>query len=689
MKTLSIDNIKHPIKLVIWDLDDTLWKGTLAEKDNIKLFDERIKLIKYLNSRGIINSICSKNDYKTAKQKLEELGIWDLFVFANITFSPKGQIIADTIKNIQLKAENVLFIDDNELNLNEVVYYSPNINTMSADNCMGIYHHEYLRGKDDSNLTRYKQYKQLEAKFNEQKNHSDNLDFLKSLGITVELINYKEDLLDRIYELCDRTNQLNFTKTRMTKSELKKLGNNKKNKFCCVSVRDKFGDNGIAGFFVLQNNNLIHYVFSCRILGLNIEQWLYAKLNFPDIKIKGEVASKIGKEVPVPDYIAFDVNKPNNNLDKYTISHYINTNNIIDIYGLGACDLYYAIALLRLTNVNLIYECNEFRGKYHGVNVGLEDIRSSVEMNAEEKEYCRINFWNYTGRLAFNTKMFEKDYDYAIFSFLDDMTRDLYQHKENPNIRVYCNVSDIIYKSGCINRDKEKNENWLRETFKKIGLISPDRFFDNLKWIRNKLPQETIMLLITFPDREFFINEKMRSEKIIKHARELNQKIFEFAQTYAKNTRVIDMNDFVLDSNNLTNSPNHFTSETSFKLGIKLLDLIASTKSNKNNVLSNLPVKNRKIAIYGDDYEALSAYYCCAIGGLTPACFLYDKANIKINGFKTENIDNIKESHYIVVAKNDKSNLIYDMLQEKGYKPIEDFIIYSAKTNFSCRENNS
>ena len=52
----------EPIKLVIWDLDETFWKGTLSE-GQIYPIKKNIEIIETLTKRGIINSIVSKNDY--------------------------------------------------------------------------------------------------------------------------------------------------------------------------------------------------------------------------------------------------------------------------------------------------------------------------------------------------------------------------------------------------------------------------------------------------------------------------------------------------------------------------------------------------------------------------------------------------------------------------------------------------
>lgn len=66
--------VTKDIKVVIWDLDETFWNGTLSE-GGITPVQAHIDLVKALVDRGIMCSICSKNDYEQAKAKLTELGI--------------------------------------------------------------------------------------------------------------------------------------------------------------------------------------------------------------------------------------------------------------------------------------------------------------------------------------------------------------------------------------------------------------------------------------------------------------------------------------------------------------------------------------------------------------------------------------------------------------------------------------
>ena len=151
------------IKLVIWDLDDTFWQGTLSEGE-ITPIEENIELVKALTDRGIVNSICSKNDAAPAEDKLKELNVADFFVFKSINWEPKGQRISNLIKEMGLRPVNCLFIDDNVVNLNEAKFYEPQLMTMEPEKI------EYLQNfvaesvATDSTHKRLKNYKVLEEK---------------------------------------------------------------------------------------------------------------------------------------------------------------------------------------------------------------------------------------------------------------------------------------------------------------------------------------------------------------------------------------------------------------------------------------------------------------------------------------------------------------------------------------------
>lgn len=288
------------IKLVIWDLDNTLWDGIISE-GSVAIPETNKNLIRRLADMGVMNSICSKNDFDLSRARLEEEGLWELFVFPSINWEPKGQRVAAIIDNMGLRQENALFIDDNISNLEESRFYRENIATAVPGEIENLYKEALKRETTDKDHKRLKQYKVLEEKQTEKEKFSSNIDFLYESSIELQISKDCLNRADRIEELILRTNQLNFTKLRSTKEELLDLLRDESFDCGYVNVRDKFGDYGIAGFYALNKNEnrLVHFCFSCRVLGMGIEQYVYNTLNRPSLTINGEVRSSLSsKDVP-------------------------------------------------------------------------------------------------------------------------------------------------------------------------------------------------------------------------------------------------------------------------------------------------------------------------------------------------------------------------------------------------------
>ena len=72
---------RRSIKCVVWDLDNTIWDGVLLEDGNVTVRPEVVEVIKTLDSRGILHSIASKNDYEAAIRRLDAAGLSDYFLY--------------------------------------------------------------------------------------------------------------------------------------------------------------------------------------------------------------------------------------------------------------------------------------------------------------------------------------------------------------------------------------------------------------------------------------------------------------------------------------------------------------------------------------------------------------------------------------------------------------------------------
>lgn len=674
-----MESIKEKIKVVFWDLDDTLWKGTLAENEKVEIIEKRINIIKELNSRGIVNSICSKNDFNKAKAKLVKNNIWDLFVFPSISFLPKGEMIKDTLKNMNLRDNNALFVDDNAFNLREVEYYNPNINTIIADSCEAILDNIFLKGKQDLKLTRVAQYKQLEKKVQVRKNSSSNETFLKESNIRVELIPYSEEYFERIYELSERTNQLNFTKNRMSKYELQMLLNDSSYETKIIHVVDNFGDYGIVGFYTIKGNDVKHFVFSCRIMNMGIEQWVYWKIGFPKFEIVGEVAVGLSSSSQ-PSWIK-QVTNIQDDLDN-TLDEIIDDTTMINIFAIGACDLYHPIAYFDMPNQKFVYECNVFHGEERGVNVGTEYIRSQYELNDFEKQYCRAHFMNYIGDLAFNSAIFSDVYDYIIMSFHDDMVYKIYENKNNRNIHVVRSPHPRFGMTSVIDNgiplDIKQTAKWVADNLDEGYYISEERFYDNLLWISNRVNEKTKIILITGPEMDFFRDNFPKCPEVRAQIIKLNGVLYRLEKEFPNKFAVVDINKCVRTREDITGYIFHLKAQTAYNLFVEIAwTIIRKDKFSKEPMLYKVR-RERHVVIFGNNIEARNAFYNLKICGENPQKYVhFEWKNKKIGTMQVEDcaiLKGKKDKYYVAIADEGNYNAIKTFLEKNGYTKTEDFI---------------
>jgi FkbH-like protein len=293
------------VRLVVWDLDDTFWGGTLSEQ-GIAWRAENAETVRELSRRGIINSICSKNDPAPVHEVLEQWGLRDMFVFPSISWDAKGPRLAALVEAVQLRPETILFIDDNPMNRAEAKHFVPGLQIADETIVPGLLDDPRLRGKPDPDMTRLAQYRLLERRHNDQAQAGgDTTAFLRESGITVCIEHDLEPHIDRAVELINRTNQLNFTKKRLpedivaARAELRALLANHDVQAGILRVHDRYGDYGYCGLYISLRNQrtvrpkLLHFAFSCRILGMGIETWLYQRLERPMLRVEGDVLTDV------------------------------------------------------------------------------------------------------------------------------------------------------------------------------------------------------------------------------------------------------------------------------------------------------------------------------------------------------------------------------------------------------------
>ena len=563
------------IKLIIWDLDETFWNGTISE-EKITHIEENILLIKKLTYNGIINSICSKNNYAVCEDMLKELGIYEFFVFNSIDWTPKGPRIAEIIKNINLRAENILFIDDNIVNLEEAKFYSPEINIALPNITHALIKYANLLIDSDLNQNRLNRYKILQKKLVVSQKFDNNEEFLYSSEIKVE-INYNvQNELKRIHELVQRTNQLNFTKNRSSKEDLIKLFESEA-KCGFVSVTDKFGDYGIVGFFAISYNKLIHFVFSCRTIGQGIEQYIYSLLNFPDLNVVGDVANPI-----IKGKYADWINKNNNQSSAIDKKSSIDD---IQILFKGPCDM---SRFLYYINTDTIDEESSYvsiqKNNFIEHHNHSEHIRNLITLSNSTKKDI-INECHFMDVDAFKSNILIKNYDFIFLSTLIESNLGVYKQKSGEYYIPFGEYSYPLtnknnwdgYRDGTIfNAQNEFSVNFLEKftnNYTFTGIISAERFIENVEIILNNIYEKTKIVLILGSELEF--NGEKKRAYLDRH--NMHKKFNKVVKSYFINNKrihFVELSNFISNQNQYSNSINHFTRKTYFDISNHLIALI-------------------------------------------------------------------------------------------------------------------
>lgn len=278
-----------PVKCVVWDLDNTLWNGILVEGDDIRIGDELKHILATLDERGILLSVASKNDRELALSKLQELGVSDYFLYPQISWFPKSEGIKRIAQRLNLGLDSFAFVDDNPFELDEVRRALPNVTCFSAENIGSMLGDPRLAGSSSAEArNRRLMYKQAEIRDQaEEQFGGDFLAFLASCEIQLEILPYTSEHADRVAELVQRTNQLNFSGRKYTANQLQDVVNDSARYNYVLRCRDRYGDYGTVGFSTVRVAESIFvddFMLSCRVQGKLIERAFFDYL----LKTHGE-----------------------------------------------------------------------------------------------------------------------------------------------------------------------------------------------------------------------------------------------------------------------------------------------------------------------------------------------------------------------------------------------------------------
>jgi FkbH-like protein len=295
LKLNSIENKRK--KCLVLDLDNTLWGGILGEDglENLKIGDSYPGLA-YLNFQeaileaskaGIILAICSKNNEEDVIEVFEKHPFQIIKLnhisARRINWNDKASNIYEISQELNIGLDSIVFIDDNPIERERVRQMIPEVVVPDFPSSP-IYLLQFFREVYENN---FQAYKLTEEDVNKTKQYLSNAersqfkrsfnsvhDYLESLEMQLDIYEASNFTIPRIAQMTQKTNQFNLTTRRYTEEDIRAMIQSG-SLVHCVSVKDKFGDNGISLMSIINIENDIAYfdsfLLSCRILGRNIE----------------------------------------------------------------------------------------------------------------------------------------------------------------------------------------------------------------------------------------------------------------------------------------------------------------------------------------------------------------------------------------------------------------------------------
>jgi FkbH-like protein len=288
-------------KCLVLDLDNTLWGGILGEDGihGIQLspqypgsayitFQETCL---QLRARGVILAVASKNNPADVDEVLQSHRHMVLrkehFAVMKVGWKPKSESLVEISRDLSIGLEHIVVADDNPVECAEVSNAFPMVTTIPLTGSpehfprlllsRGLFDSLGISAEDRARGQLYAQRQKAES----LRGAGTSLeDFCRSLNQEVDLAPVSDSSLQRAAQLTQKTNQFNVTTIRYTEADLRARLSNEGWVLTAVSVRDRFGDNGIVGLVMAFEDgsslSVETFLLSCRVIGRAVESVMLA-----------------------------------------------------------------------------------------------------------------------------------------------------------------------------------------------------------------------------------------------------------------------------------------------------------------------------------------------------------------------------------------------------------------------------
>lgn len=295
---LIISLKRAPKKVLVLDLDNTLWGGVVADDgvEGIELGDTSPrgeafkafqKYIASLKQRGVLLAVCSKNDLARAREPFERhpemvLRLEDIVSF-KANWEPKSENIRAMSPELNLGLDSFVFVDDNPAEIEIVRQFAPEVATIllgpdpaeyvaQLQDCR-LFEPRNITAEDAQRTGQYRsevQRKALEASV------TDMASYLESLQMESAISEFVPVDVPRLSQLINKSNQFNLTTHRRSEAEVLAVAGDPRFIGFSVRLQDRFGDHGLISIVIGEKSGdtmkIDTWLMSCRVLKRQVEE---------------------------------------------------------------------------------------------------------------------------------------------------------------------------------------------------------------------------------------------------------------------------------------------------------------------------------------------------------------------------------------------------------------------------------
>ncbi len=285
-------------KVLALDCDNTLWGGIVGEDglDGIRLGDDGPgrafslfqESILALEARGVLLTLCSRNNAEDVEEvfarRPEMLIPRERIVAVSINWDSKSAGVIALAKKLGLGLESFVFVDDNPREREEVRQMLPMVTvpefpgdpadlpSFGAE--LGWRWFQRVRSTDEDRR-KTERYRLRAASEELREQVSNPADFLRKLKMMATIRVNDSNLVFRMAQLTQKTNQFNLTLRRLTEAEMRGFLARSECQVFAGSLTDRFGDHGIVALMIIEEGPTAWCVevclMSCRVLGRGFE----------------------------------------------------------------------------------------------------------------------------------------------------------------------------------------------------------------------------------------------------------------------------------------------------------------------------------------------------------------------------------------------------------------------------------